>query len=299
MKTTNHGSYHGGWIQDEFAALLSLCFGARLKAGGIIRMGDGTDLRGRPQADTDRPVIISRTNGRSGILPNFNSDRTLTSDLFETYFSLSGSDAIGLVRAARLYQESVWISESAPQLSWIMLVSAVEVIAGRWAQATIEAQELLKDSKPALSRALHDNYGEDAVRLVASHLRRELRAQYKFREFILNFLPEPPAKRPRSWLQIDWEKDSMGKVLSKVYDCRSQALHGGVPFPPAMCVAPFQRSEDEAHSEKPHGLAMAGQGGAWTQDDQPLLLHIFEYIVRSVILNWWKSVIPERLLIQE
>lgn len=45
---TDDESYHGGLLQDEIAALISLSLGIRLKAGDPIRMFGPEDPVGRP-----------------------------------------------------------------------------------------------------------------------------------------------------------------------------------------------------------------------------------------------------------
>ena len=38
---TNHSQFHGGWINDELAAIASLRLGVRLKAGSVVRTFGG------------------------------------------------------------------------------------------------------------------------------------------------------------------------------------------------------------------------------------------------------------------
>ena|SRR5215218_4055949 len=59
IRTTEEERYHGGLLQDEIAALLSICLGIRLKAGGETRLFDDEDQRGRPIAwgFAEDPVI--------------------------------------------------------------------------------------------------------------------------------------------------------------------------------------------------------------------------------------------------
>jgi len=77
--------------------------------------------------------------------------------------------------------------------------------------------------------------------------------------------------------------------LRKIYDWRSKALHGGTPFPEPMCNPPFQQKD--ACFEKPIGLASQTKGATWVAADTPMCLHIFEYIVRHSLLNWWDSML--------
>jgi hypothetical protein len=36
-------------------------------------------------------------------------------------------------------------------------------------------------------------------------------------------------------------------------------------------------------------LATRTKGGVWNQKDTPMLLHLFEYVVRKSLLNWWQD----------
>lgn len=124
---TDDESYHGGLLQDEIAALISLSIGIRLKAGDPIRMFSPDDPTGRPMSwgFNDDPVLPDVP--RSPILPRGTGEHRLEeASTLRTLLRLSPKDAVALVRAARLYQEAVWIAESTPELSWIMLTSAVE-----------------------------------------------------------------------------------------------------------------------------------------------------------------------------
>jgi hypothetical protein len=46
---------------------------------------------------------------------------------------------------------------------------------------------------------------------------------------------------------------------------------------------------DDAPPEMPLGLAMSGKQGSWLLKDTPVLLHVFEYLVRGALVNWWSA----------
>src|SRR5205085_2579440 len=53
--------YHGGWIRDELAALVSLCLGIRAKPGALSRDFARSDPRGRPVGwERVREPILSK-----------------------------------------------------------------------------------------------------------------------------------------------------------------------------------------------------------------------------------------------
>jgi hypothetical protein len=291
MDQTDDERYHGGALPDEIAALVSLCIGIRLKAGGETRnfSRDG-DPKGRPIAYGFNPDPILPKLRDNPILPEALETHNLEkARLLIKLPKLKPVDAVTLIRAARLYQEAIWIAESAPELSWIMLASAIETAASSWHAFKETPLERLRASRPDLEDLLTAHGDEGFVSDVAKQIAPYMGATKKFIDFILAFLPGPPAKRPYEWAQHPWEPKAMKKSLHKIYKYRSRALHGGNPFPAPMCFPPTWVAESEAPSEVPVGLAMSARGGVWVAKDTPMQLHTFEYIVRCSLLNWWKS----------
>ena len=115
--------YRGG-TAEEVASLVSMCLAARMRAGDYTRVFKvGADPRGEPRANqpVNRPYlahgswtpIIARTA------------RTVDLEelaLVRTYPKLDAEQATALVRAARLYQDALWVSEREPALTWLFLV---------------------------------------------------------------------------------------------------------------------------------------------------------------------------------
>ena len=289
MIKTDTSIYHGGMLFDEIAALLSLCLGMRVKAGGATRQfeADG-DPRGRPVRYSmhDDPVFI-KTSRHPPIIPDTARMYNLNEAyLLKRYPELSPIDASALVKAARLYQEAFWISESEPSLSWIFFVSAVETAANHWRSEKESSIDRLKASIPKLVQLL-EKYSEELPLKVANMISDYLGSTRKFLDFILHFFPSPPPKRPPKPAQISWNPKEMEKSLRIIYGWRSKALHGGTPFPLPMCLPPFPQRN--YFREKPPGLASQSAGGVWTARDTPMYLHIFEHIVRHSLLLWWDS----------
>jgi hypothetical protein len=79
----------------------------------------------------------------------------------------------------------------------------------------------------------------------------------------------------------------MKKMLGTIYSYRSQALHGGTPFPAPMCDPP-RKLNDTAYSEVgTTALAVSSYGGVWKAEDLPINLRTFHHVVRGTLLNWW------------
>lgn len=294
MDKTDVQRYHGGFLPDEIAALVALCLGIRLKAGGETRLFDpDEDPRGRP---------IAWGFSSDPALPRL-SRRPVIPSLFETHSLedtavvgqlpvLTPKDAMALVRAARLYQEGLWIVEATPELTWLMLTSAIETAANAWRLASETAVERLRASRPKLETLLRSKGDDEFVRDVAEEIAPYMGATNKFINFILNFKVPEPKVRPMEYLRFDWTSKNLKAALKVIYDHRSQALHSGIPFPASMCQPPVHRDENGIPSEIPTMYAMSTRGGVWLTEDAPISLHIFEYIVRHTLLAWWKSLVP-------
>jgi hypothetical protein len=204
--------------------------------------------------------------------------------------SLRPEQAIGLVRAARLYQDAVWLAESEPNLAWLMLVAAVETAANIWSHSAESPRDRLTESKPELVRYLDSLNIETLTDRVAKEFAHLLGASKKFREFLLNHLPEPPSKRPPLFAQVNWSRENLDAAFRTIYDHRSRALHDGMPFPAPMCLPSVKYEPSwEAPEEGQSGGGMSMAGGTWLAKDIPMRLHTFEYIAREALNRWWSA----------
>ncbi|MDQ2817806.1 MAG: hypothetical protein M3T49_06285 [Candidatus Eremiobacteraeota bacterium] len=284
-------TYHGGNIADEIAALVALCLGVRVQAGPIIReFVPNGDPRGRPTGYESGPWPSSSPFEVTPILPWAVGQHELSEEnlgLINELHRLSSSDAATLIKAARTYQRATWIADSDPQISWLLLVSAVEAVTSKLEPLADPTEQFTK-CHPDLAERLQTTGGREFLEDVARLVHPEERLARRFRQFIINFRPDAPSARPSSG-QLMWTPKSIARALAKVYDHRSRALHDGTPFPLPICRAPDRLSKDAAPCEAPFMIAIRAQGGTWYHGDLPMYLHIFEYLVRGAMLNWWKS----------
>jgi hypothetical protein len=292
MSKTDNSTYHGGSIVDEIAALCSLSLGVRLESGGMSRQFQFEQLEdplGRPlEFDFQRPRMISLVDGRTPVLPDVSKNRLGKPNQFNldnlrrlsSIQHLTASTSVALVRVARLYQEALWISESAPEIAWLLLVSAVEVAAEQWNSSNQTPTERLRASQPKIARLIAGSGGEELLAEIANILSPSLGSTKKFRDFVLNFSDD--ALRNGTLAEFKTK-------LDKIYGYRSKALHGGIPFPAPMCQPPHFVSEERQYFDKPVGLAAGSKGSVWLAKDLPLNLHGFHRVVRASLLNWWDS----------
>jgi hypothetical protein len=293
---TDTERYHGGAISDEVAALLSLELHMRVEVGRTIRhFWPGGDPRGRPSEFTGgvQPILLSGIHGP--IIPQLAGQRCLNNlRLFQKLPLLEPRAASVLIRAARQYQNALWVSDGEPHLSWLMLVSAIETASQHWHHAEVSLVEVLRSVKPDLCEALEQAGGEALVERVAAEFGEGLRPTKKFIDFIIAFRPPEPPVRPPEFARCPWSKSQLSERLSVIYGHRSRALHDGKPFLQPMCDRPHGYGDGSGPPpEIPFGEAHQTLGGIWVKKDLPMLLHTFDYIVRGALLRWWESLVPQ------
>ncbi|MDE0142864.1 MAG: hypothetical protein OXI80_15180 [Caldilineaceae bacterium] len=298
MKKKRDGIYHGGNPVDEIAALASLAMGVRLKAGGPtreFRLGEEGDPLGTPMGlGFARDPVIPMGNSNM-ILPNScgpymhrNISKTLKP--FATLPRISNSDAAALVRAARLYQDALWIVESEPSLAWLMLVSAMETAASHWRNSSSDPYSIVKELDPDLYKIAKGAGDTDSADKVIRKAAKTLKSTKKFLDFSMKFRPPPPERPEHEWAQHSWRCKNFRATVRKIYDHRSTALHDGRPFPAPMCQPPTIYSRNDL-PEVPLGSGSSSGFSTWPIEDTPILLHTYEYIVRGSLLKWWDSMV--------
>jgi hypothetical protein len=205
--------------------------------------------------------------------------------LLSRFDALTSAEARALVKAARVYQEALWIVEWEPERSWLLFVSAIEAIANISPSGDVDDTEMFSEAQPEIARLLKAGCGGDVLIEVARRLRPILRSTAKFINLFERYFPGAPTQRGP--ISLAWSFPVLKPMLMKIYSHRSKALHDGTPFPLPMCLPPTYF--DGVPSDYTLGLAMSGSQGAWRAEDTPMHLHVFEYLVRESILNWWRA----------
>jgi hypothetical protein len=284
MTSSNFGHYHGGTEFDEIAAIVSLELGCRIQAGPVVReFAPDSDPLGRPmQLHLHKVPTLPRLSTRP-LIPRLSGQRDLR-DLYviKRLFELSDEESVAFIKAARLYQQAVWVADTNPELSWILLVSAIEAVMQLGQVAPIGNVAELRKSYAKATAQISD----EQLSPLADALAGLFGSTRKFVAFLVEFFPPPPPDRP-SFSQFVFSKPSIRQAATKIYKYRSMALHGGVAFPGPMCTAPMNL--DKGIEEIPSGLAAYSKGATWMKSDLPCHLHIFEHLVRGSLLNWINS----------
>lgn len=290
-RKTDSARYHKGWLDDEAASLASLILGIRIHTEAITReFRSGDVIEGRPCYHAkDRTYALPKE--RSLRLPNLAGQVALGDlTMLNSLSKLSPPQSIALIKAARLYQQALWLAELDPGDAWLMLVSAVETVSGCWKSDMMSPVEQLDIDLPELATYLRAKGDEVLLSDVATILQGKNRVKAKFVDFLIRFLPAEPADRPPPPFQMPWDADSMKTAFSQIYNHRSKALHDGVGFPFPMTERPGKLDASwQAGVERPSGISTSTLNATWDHKDCPMLLHIFVYIVRASILEWWKS----------
>jgi hypothetical protein len=286
---TSDEHYHGGDHFDEVAALTSLILGIRAQAGPITR---DFSLRGDPLGT---PVMFGGMKSiptlfpshQNPILPRLRGQVNLTALAeLKRFCTFSPSAASVVIKSARAYQSALWFADSHPEMSWLLLVSAIETAAGYWAKNHFRDDESFLPN--VVDEILREHSCPETVdEPLSNYLRETTKSARKFVAFLKAFLPEPPADRPESEnLRIDFSSDKLIRDFKIIYSYRSRALHTGVPFPLPMC---FPRHPD-LKEERQFALGMSSRGATWSfNKHRPMLFHTFEHIARGALLRWMDS----------
>lgn len=101
---------------------------------------------------------------------------------FDDFAELPADAATAVVRSARLFQQALWIADSDPNFSWILL-SSIETAANFWRRAVEAPAESFAAWKPHLANRLVEAGGPTLLKEVASELVGVTRATKKFIDF--------------------------------------------------------------------------------------------------------------------
>lgn len=281
--------YHGGWVTDELASLAALALGIPIQAGPVSRRFNRDEPQGRPIAWTGTPPVRPPTHKPQPSIAAPSDVNITELQRLDSFVQLAPAEATMFVRAARLYQDGLWVAESEPHLAWLLFVSAVETLAQD--KSDEPPVEQLRGWGPGsqLEQLIVDAGVGHIIDQVAKILSPVIGSQAKFLGFLKAYGPNEPPRRPGKGWQHSWEPGELRKTYKLIYQYRSKALHEGRRFPAPMCESPVKDPVTKVPSEVPIGLASAYAGGVWEAHDTPMLLHVFEFITRRSLLGWLSS----------
>lgn len=281
-------AYHGGWVDDEFAALLSLALGVRCRSGGMTRYYDSArDPLGTPAQFHHRaPYLPPPEFEQVPVIPGIAREVNLTDarELLESYPRVDPAVVGSLVRAARQFQSALWGADDDPSLSWLQLVSALEAAAATLDDNSASPMSTLQANWPELAAILEEAGGDVGDR-AAALLAPQVRVLAKIRRLLDTYPPPEPRDRPMHG-RIDWAE--LPVLIGRVYGWRSKALHEGLPIPAPMCQPPYI-DDNGIPAENGMGGGFGTADATWRSVDVPMLLHLFASIVGSLLRSWWRD----------
>lgn len=145
-------------------------------------------------------------------------------------------EAEEIVNASRLYRTALELIESRPDITYQLLISAVETIASVTLRGyEPELSEKLKSKQRVIEKALKFRLNaEEANALAIEACQSDKWAKRKFKKFIRDHASpqEVGGKDPVfPWSYLRPAPEDFERALGRVYDARSGNLHLGNPFP--------------------------------------------------------------------
>src|SRR5580704_7953198 len=116
-----------------------------------------------------------------------------------------------LLRAARMYQEALWLTESATPIAWLLLVSAVETAASHFCNQETDTLSNLREWNPKLYHTIESG-DETILQAVADQLHQISGSTRKFLEFTMRFRPAEPACRPPEKFRVAWADSDLRRL---------------------------------------------------------------------------------------
>ncbi len=273
-------------IAEDLVALLSLCLGIPLQCGCLLRtFSAGGPAEGRP-AGFDIHSLPERPRGTHSarlipLPPSGQNNLCSAAEYLSVIPDLEPAQSSVLVRAARLYRDALWYSDSMPNMAWLMLVNALETVsqdcASEFSPDSFWYTPLGEKLLPLLNEL---SPAENQLNQFACVIGELSGVTSKLRTFISCHLPPPPPRRPAAQFCVEWNEQAIKKVLNGIYAIRSKCVHNGMTFPSYLCQPAEMSYEDKVPAEYPP---------PYEGKPKAVHMHIFAHIVRGAILQWWTN----------
>lgn len=285
-------------VDQEFAAVLSLLLGVRMRSGGTIRRYGPDNLAGRTDF-VEHVVPALPPRARSGLsivrCPVGGQEQLPLADLVPRVADLrlvSALHAVTMVRAASVFSDALWVCDHDPELAWLHCVTALELAADRYDRDQADAVELLRQEKGKKYFEKVSAKGPEVLARAAELHCRRTRAEKKLQALLIDFPPAAPVVRPAgpAWIRVDWDDQAdLRRRVETIYAHRSARLHGGVQFPAPLLMPPLVAGAEHAGGAEDSEPVSHGGGLGWRNVDLPLTLDAFVHLTRSCLLSWWAS----------
>ena len=269
------GYYHGGSIADELVYLASLFLRRRFILGPIVRWNDEPSLFSKDKTKwLDKQLITGKSN-----LEELTEWLQLAEGLDKNFHQR-------FILAARLYHRAILFIEEQPDMAYLDLISAIEILSndhdiGNLTLADLDNPKLENYVRSVDNEELRCNLEENIVKL-----RRFIKR--RFIAFMLCHTEESfwtEKERPQHG---KIQRKDLARLLGLIYKQRSKTLHNGEPFPAYIYSTP-PRGEEISSS-----LGISKGEKMWEPKEFIPYPHFFERLVNHVLKTFLKRHQVER-----
>lgn len=272
MSAPKNAYYHEGGIAEELVALASLFLRRRLKLGSIVRLNDTPTRLSMKHLTSSRTIDDQLIDGKSN-LADLAKWLNLTEGLDSNYHQK-------FILAVRLYHQALILIEEQPDMAYLNLVSAIEVLCKNTDIGEVKLSDLDKTLSTVVGSVKDEGLRNKIEQAI---LKRERFHSRRFVSFILNHIEKDfwdNEKRPQHGKITSKE---LPDLLRRIYRQRSRTLHDGEPFPPTIFTHPWR----EAEIDFSRGIMVGGR--KWEPKDFIPYPHFFERLVNHVLKTFLKK----------
>ena len=256
------GYYHGRGIIDELIVLSSFFLRRRLRRGPVVRMDDKPMLSASSKTWIDKALVEKKSNFAE------------LNDWLKAVEGLNKNAHQKFILSIRLYKEAILLIENQPDLAYLNLVSAIEVLCKEQDIEDVKLDILDRKLSRIVNKIEDDNLRSKIEIYI---LNRERFIGRRFVAFILDNIEESfwcDEGRPEEG-QINI--DELPELLKRIYNQRSKFLHDGEPFPPMVFSPPYKRAEMDI------SLSTTIGDRKWEREEYIPNPHFFERLVNHVL----------------
>lgn len=259
--------YHGGGVAEELISLSSLFLRRRLILGPKVRWDDKPRLFKDLPGWIDKPVVKGESN-----LSEIPSLLHLVGNLDISYHQR-------FILATRLYHQALLLIENQPDLAYLNLISAVETMSNDYQIDGVQLSEINEKLDNLINKVEDERLQKQLKQTI---LKKEKFIRRRFMKFTLDNTTDDFWKDETRPKIGKIEKDDLPKLLKKIYDQRSDTLHGGKPFPSYIFHSPLKEGEIPFAKSIPVGSRK------WDEDEYIPYPHFFERLVNHVLIIFLK-----------
>ena len=265
---TKNGYYHGGGSADELIALASLFLRRRLKLGPVVRMGDKPIFFAKSRNWIDKALIEGQSN-----LGELTEWIKFVEELDIKYH-------LKFILAVKMYHRALQEIEGQPDIAYLNLVSAIEVLCQDTKIADVKLFEINCGLAKLLGKIENEDLRADIEKAL---LEKERFIGRRFVTFIMNHIDDEFWNYPDRPEHGKINPGDLPFLLKRIYDQRSRTLHSGEPFPPQIFEPPFNGAEIDT------SLGTSIGDKKWTPKDYIPHPHFFERLVNYVLKEFLKK----------